>query len=120
MSDSATHPMDCNPPGYSVHGESPGKNTGVGCHFLLQGIFPDQGSNPCLLHWWVDSLLSESPGKLHGSYQLLIDLLLPAGFFGSCPNALVQLLDLCQPSRRFQLPGSHRERVVRQSTGLAP
>ena len=28
----------------------PGKNTGVGCHFLLQGIFPTQGSNPSLLH----------------------------------------------------------------------
>ena len=28
----------------------PGKNIGVGCHFLLQGIFPTQGSNPCLLH----------------------------------------------------------------------
>ena len=27
--------MDCSPPGYSVHGESPGKNTGVGCHSLL-------------------------------------------------------------------------------------
>ena len=27
-----------------------GKNTGVGCHFLLQGIFPTQGSNPRLLH----------------------------------------------------------------------
>ena len=26
--------------------DSPGKNTGVGCHFLLQGIFPNQGSNP--------------------------------------------------------------------------
>ena len=32
----------------------PSKNTGVGCHFLLQGIFPTQGSNPRLLplqHW---------------------------------------------------------------------
>ena len=29
---------------------SPGKNTGVGCHFLLQGIFPTQGLNPGLLH----------------------------------------------------------------------
>ena len=28
---------------------SPGKNTGVGCHFLSQGIFPAQGKNPCLL-----------------------------------------------------------------------
>ena len=38
---------------------SPGKNTGVGCHFLLQGIFPNQGSNPCLLcllHWQEGSL----------------------------------------------------------------
>ena len=32
----------------------PGKNTGVGCHFLLQGIFPTQGSNPCHLHcMWI-------------------------------------------------------------------
>ena len=30
--------------------DSPGKNTGVGCHFLLQGIFPTQGSNPGLPH----------------------------------------------------------------------
>ena len=34
----------------------PGKNTEVGCHFLLQGIFPTQESNPCLLHWQADSL----------------------------------------------------------------
>ena len=42
--------MDCSPPGSSVHGDSPGKNTGVGCHALLQGIFLTQGSNPDLLH----------------------------------------------------------------------
>jgi len=30
------NPMDCSPPGSSVHGILPGKNTGVGCHFLLQ------------------------------------------------------------------------------------
>ena len=42
--------MDCTPPGSSVHGESPGKNTGVGCFALLQGIFPTQGLNPGLLH----------------------------------------------------------------------
>ena len=34
----------------------PGKNTGVGCPFLLQGIFPTQGLNPGLLHWQVGSL----------------------------------------------------------------
>ena len=46
--------MDCSPPGSTVHGDSRGKNTGVGCHALFQGIFPTQGSNPhlfCLLHW---------------------------------------------------------------------
>ena len=44
-------PMDCSLPGSSVHGDSPSKNTGVGCHFFLQGIFPTQGLNPHLLHW---------------------------------------------------------------------
>ena len=42
--------VDCTPPGPSVHGDSPGKNTGVGCHALLQGIFPTQGLNPSLPH----------------------------------------------------------------------
>ena len=46
-------PMGCSPPGSSVLWEcsdSPGKNTGVGCHALLQNIFPTQGSSPSLLH----------------------------------------------------------------------
>ena len=38
------NPMDCSLPVSSVHG-FPGKNTGVDCHFLFQGIFPTQGSN---------------------------------------------------------------------------
>ena len=37
------------PPGSSCPWDSPGKNTGLGGHFLLQGIFPIQGSNPCLI-----------------------------------------------------------------------
>ena len=44
----------------------PGRNTGVGCHFLLQGIFLTQGSNPCLLHCKVDFfffLTTEPLGK---------------------------------------------------------
>ena len=45
-------PIDCSLPGCSVRViDSPGKNTGVGCHFLLQRIFLTQGSNPQLLHW---------------------------------------------------------------------
>ena len=43
-------PVDCSPPGSSVHGNPLGKNAGVGCHALLQGIFPTQESNPGLLH----------------------------------------------------------------------
>ena len=47
-------PEDCIPPGSPVHGESPDKTTGVGFHALLQGIFPNQGSNPSLLHCrWI-------------------------------------------------------------------
>jgi len=56
--------MDCSPPGSSVHGDSAGKNTGVGCHVLFQGIFPTQGSNPGRQHCrWVLYHLShqESP-----------------------------------------------------------
>ena len=46
--------MDYRPPGSSVHEDSPGKNTGVGCHALLQGIFRTQGSNLGLPHCrWV-------------------------------------------------------------------
>ena len=43
-------PMDCSTSGSSVHGDSPGKNTGVGCHALFQRIFSTQGLNPGLLH----------------------------------------------------------------------
>ena len=46
---------------------SPGKNTRVGCHFLLQGIFPTQGSNPGIESGFpaleADALTSEPPGK---------------------------------------------------------
>ena len=42
--------MDCSPLGSSVNGDSPGKNTGVGCYALLQGIFPTQVLNPGLPH----------------------------------------------------------------------
>ena len=48
------NPMDCSLPGSSVHGDFPGKNTGVGCHALLQGIFPTQGLNPGLPHFQAD------------------------------------------------------------------
>ena len=46
--------------------DSPGKNTEMACHALLQGIFPTQGSNSlilCLLHWQAGSLPLALPGK---------------------------------------------------------
>ena len=46
--------VDCSPPGSSVHEGSSGKNTGVGCHALLQGNFPNLGSNPGIPHCkWI-------------------------------------------------------------------
>ena len=64
-------PMDCSLAGSSVHGDSPGKNTGVACHALLQGIFPAQGLNLCflyLLHWQAGSLSLAPPGKPYQSW----------------------------------------------------
>ena len=47
-------PMDCSPPGSSAHGVSPGKNTGMGFHALLQEVFSTQGSNPGFPHCrWI-------------------------------------------------------------------
>ena len=57
-------------PGTSVHSDSPGKNTVVGCHALLKGIFPTQGSNPGLPHcgWFLYYLSHE------GNPDICIDL----------------------------------------------
>ena len=53
MSNSFTTPV-CSPPGSPVHGISQARILELGCHFLLQGIFPTQGSNPYLPHWQTD------------------------------------------------------------------
>ena len=75
--------MDCSLPGSSVHGDSPDKNTGVGCHALLQGIFPTQGSNLglphcrqilyCPSHWGrpVSEQINSSCFKQPGLVELL-------------------------------------------------
>ena len=54
--------MDCSPPGSSVHGDSPGKNAGVGCHVLLRDL-PNPGVEPRSPTLQADSLLSEPPEK---------------------------------------------------------
>ena len=80
--------MDCSPPGSSVHGDSPDKNTGVDCHVLLQGIFPTQESNWGFLHYrWILYQLS-----YQGSPKLLCALSLQ-----SCPT-LCDPMDCSSPS----------------------
>ena len=62
-------PTDYSPRDFSVHGASPGKNTRVGCHALLQEIFPIQGSNPGILHYeWILYQLSHQ-GNPYFAYQ---------------------------------------------------
>jgi len=66
-------PMDCSPPDSSVHGDSLGKNIGVGCHALLQGIFPTQGLNPGLPHCrWILYHLSHQ-GSLYSCTKVRSD-----------------------------------------------
>ena len=71
-------PTDCRLPGSSAHGDSPGKNTGVGCYFLHQGIFPTQGLNPGVLHCtYILYCLSHqrSPHEtLHYPWNFLVNL----------------------------------------------
>ena len=65
-------PMDCSLPGSCVHGDSPGKNTGVGSHSLLQGIFPTQGlKSSLLLCRWILNLLRHqgSPKFLRHTFK---------------------------------------------------
>ena len=57
------NPMDCSPPASSVHGDSPGKNIGMGCHALLQGNLPNPRIEPRSPVLQVDSLPAEPPGK---------------------------------------------------------
>ena len=76
MSDSATLGTVAPQAPLSMGWDSPGKNAGVGCHALLQGIFLTQGSNPYVLrlvHWQVASL----PLVPHGKPNQLMLLLLP-------------------------------------------
>jgi len=82
------NPMECGLPGSSVHGDSPGKNTGVGCHALLQGfpgIFPGDLPNPRIKPrspaLQADSLPSEPPGKPHSHNRMGYRNLLPFSIF---------------------------------------
>ena len=84
-------PMDCSPPDSSPW-NIPGKNTKVGCHFLLQGIFPTMGLDPCALHWQVDSLPLSHLGMtdcIRGTPSL-------------CPISLPSACDFLTPPIKWQ------------------
>ena len=74
-------PMDCSQPSPSVRGDSPGKNTRVGCHALHQGIFPTQGSHPGLPHcrWILYHFSYQGSPNLNKSWENI-------GQTSSCPN----------------------------------
>ena len=74
--------------------DSPGKNTGVGCHALLQGIFLTQGSNAGCLHWQADCL----PLSHQASPPGLVGVISEVKVAQSC-------LTLCDP-RDCSPPGS--------------
>ena len=109
--------MDCSLRGSSVHGDSPSENTGVGCHFLLQGIFPTQGSNLCLLCllcWQAGSLPLAPPTKSSGvgSHSLLQGTFPTQGTNSGLQHCKQLLYHLChwgaecvmEPLVHFNLP----------------
>ena len=81
------NPMDCSPTGSSVHGDSPGKNTGMGLPCPPPGDLPDPGIEPRSPALQADSLPSDPPGKAMntgvGSLPSLGDLLNPGVKLGS-------------------------------------
>ena len=105
----------------------PGKNTGVGCHGLLQGLFLTQGSNPhlfCLLQWQAGSLPLVPPGRTGFSCHFCRELRPWAGHLTSvgcsCPHLFSRYLSLTLPGskgweRRNMRAGSQLSRSFHSS-----
>ena len=96
------NPMDCSLTGSPVHGilrpwDPPGKNTRVGCRFLLQGIFSTQGSNVhllCLLHWQVGSLPLTPPIYCFSYSDFLPSYTIPLSY-SKCPFVFTGTVCFC-------------------------
>ena len=69
------------PPGFSVHGDSQGKNTGVGCLALFQGNLPNPEIEPRSPTLQANSLLSEPPGKPRYKYVTSVFLQLSSQLY---------------------------------------
>ena len=97
------NPMDCSPPGSSVHGDSPGKSSGGGCHALLLGDLPNPGIKPRSPTFQADSLPLGKPKNTGvGSLSLLQRIFLTQesnqGLL-HCRQILYQLSNQGSPSR---------------------
>ena len=106
------YPVDCSSPGSSVHSDSPGKKTGVGCRALLQGIFPTQGSKPRLLSllcWQAGSSSLVTSGKPVYEYTtiyLFVLLLVVSELFSDFgydtkADKNIHLSAFCAPNTHF-------------------
>ena len=103
-------PMDCSLPGSSLQGilppwDFPGKSTGVGCHFLLQGIFLTQGLNPDLPHSRQTLNLWATKGNLKK---------LPAYFSAEVLQARIEWYDIVK-----SLKGKHSQPRILYSVRLS-
>ena len=83
--------------------DSPGKNTGVGCHFLLQEIFPTQGSNPWLLHCgqilYCRSRQRGAGGRIINTLPLCMPVVAHRPVASASPESLLEMRSLWpQPS----------------------
>ena len=86
-------PVDCSQPCSSIHGIFPGKNTGVGCHFLLQGIFPTQGLSPGCPH--CKQMLYRLSHQRSPCIDLKVSCLMR---WPTCPPVLQHTLSRLSPS----------------------
>ena len=91
-------PMDCSPPRLLCPWDFPGKNAAVGCHFLLQEIFPTQGLNPGLLHYRQmlyhlshQGSPSQVKRKLSGWEKIIPDETTDKGLISKIYKQLIQL-----------------------------
>ena len=104
-------PMACSPPGSSVHGDSPGKNTGGGCHALLQGNLPNSGIKPRSPALQVDFLPSEPPVKPKNTGMSSLSLLQGLFWIQKLNQGLLQAGESAEPgslqadSLLTELPG---------------
>ena len=95
--------MDSRPPGSSVPGILQTRITGVGCHALLQGIFPAQGLKPyllCLLHWQASSLPLVPPGKPQKAISCKYFLVLARPLDGMCRIFPLTIITILRPTNR--------------------